>query len=100
MSLGNGNGTARTLAESLYIRAISNLINIVTGPILIGLVAFLVGLRTDVTALQGDIKRIDDAMIQRTALRYTSEDAKRDRATIDLHFDEIERRMNQLEERR
>lgn len=97
MSLGNGNGAVQAVADSPYIRAVSNLVNVVSGPIIIGLVVFLVGLRTDVTTLQGDIKRIDDTMIQRTQLRYTSEDAKRDRATIDLHFDELERRINRLD---
>lgn len=97
MSIGNGNGTVQAVADSPYLRAGANIVSVASGPIVVGLLVFLVGLRTDVTALQGDIKRIDDAMIQRTALRYTSEDAKRDRATIDLHFDELERRINHLD---
>lgn len=97
MSFGNGNGTVRAVADSPYLRAGANIVSVASGPIVVGLLVFLVGLRTDVTALQGDIRRIDSELQLRTQSRYTSEDAKRDRATVDLRFDELERRVNHLD---
>lgn len=88
----------KAIADSPYLRATSNIVSVISGPIVIGLLVFLLNLRVDVTTLQGDVKRIDSELSIRTQLRYTSEDAKRDRETIDLRFVDIERRLNSVEQ--
>lgn len=99
MPNGNGSDPIRAVADSHYLRAVSNVVSVISGPIVIGLAIFLVGLKTDVTKLQGDVMRINDAITSRTALRYTSDDATRDKALSDFRFNTIEQRLNSLETR-
>lgn len=94
---GNGNGAIKALADSAYLRAAGHLVSIVGMPIVGYMLFTMLTLRTDVTSLQGDIRRIDDAMILRTQLRYTSEDAKRDFSGVGYRLDEMSHRLDKLE---
>lgn len=114
---GNGslNGAAEKVASNVYLRVF----NLIAVPIIGVLFAFsayagkayldnlnstLAGVIEKTGANTGAIGVIDsrlNTMDQRinekTADRYTAEDAKRDRAAIDYRFQEIERRLGILE---
>lgn len=117
MANGNGsiNGVAEKVASNVYLRGF----NLISAPLIGVLFAFSVfagkayldnlngtlanviektGANTGaIGVINTQLQTINERINEKTADRYTAEDAKRDRATIDYRFQEIERRLGILE---
>lgn len=100
MSDTNGNGSKlRAIADSVALRLAAGTFSIVGLPLISYMLLSMQTLQNRNAAYEERFMRIESELSLRTVLRYTSEDARRDRENTDNQITEIRRRLDLMDRR-
>lgn len=94
---GSNGDILKSWADNAYLRLLSYVSSTIAAPAIIYLLATSNHQGQDIVRLEARMEAVTDQLGLKTADRYTSDDARRDQAAIDLRFREVDRRLGRLE---